>query len=133
MNSRHSILRGQKPNASHLGALQQADATLRNVRPTMNAILKIEQLALTQDDRNCSSSQTPTSTTHFALQMLRRASGLTRTLPWRKSSRYSYLDDEHHDYHDAIYDRFTSSDFNRICYTIPFIRAIDLLAVYAFL
>lgn len=31
MNSRHSILRGQKPNASHLGALQQADATLRNV------------------------------------------------------------------------------------------------------
>ncbi|KAF2850413.1 hypothetical protein T440DRAFT_87223 [Plenodomus tracheiphilus IPT5] len=30
MNSRNSILRGQKPNASHLGALQQADATLRN-------------------------------------------------------------------------------------------------------
>lgn len=32
MNSRNSILRGQKPNASHLGALQQADATMRNVR-----------------------------------------------------------------------------------------------------
>jgi hypothetical protein len=31
MNTRNSILRGQKPNASHLGALQQADATLRNV------------------------------------------------------------------------------------------------------
>ncbi|EOA87524.1 hypothetical protein ACJQWK_09044 [Exserohilum turcicum] len=30
MNSRQSILRGQKPNASHLAALQQADATLRN-------------------------------------------------------------------------------------------------------
>ncbi|CAI9632080.1 hypothetical protein GT037_005775 [Alternaria burnsii] len=30
MNSRNSILRGQKPNASHLGALQQADATMRN-------------------------------------------------------------------------------------------------------
>ncbi|CAO2650195.1 Nn.00g014870.m01.CDS01 [Neocucurbitaria sp. VM-36] len=30
MNSRNSILRGQKPNASHLGALQQTDATLRN-------------------------------------------------------------------------------------------------------
>ncbi|KAF1837711.1 hypothetical protein BDW02DRAFT_108765 [Decorospora gaudefroyi] len=30
LNSRNSILRGQKPNASHLGALQQADATLRN-------------------------------------------------------------------------------------------------------
>ncbi|CAN9132252.1 unnamed protein product [Alternaria alternata] len=25
-----AILRGQKPNASHLGALQQADATMRN-------------------------------------------------------------------------------------------------------
>ena len=35
MNSRHSILRGQKPNASHLGALQQADATLRNVRQNL--------------------------------------------------------------------------------------------------
>jgi hypothetical protein len=32
INSRNSILRGQKPNASHLGALQQVDATLRNVR-----------------------------------------------------------------------------------------------------
>jgi hypothetical protein len=31
MNSRNTILRGQKPNASHLGALQQVDATLRNV------------------------------------------------------------------------------------------------------
>ncbi|KAI8930963.1 hypothetical protein NX059_011975 [Plenodomus lindquistii] len=30
MNSRNSILRGQRPNASHLAALQQADATLRN-------------------------------------------------------------------------------------------------------
>ncbi|KAF1937671.1 hypothetical protein EJ02DRAFT_48441 [Clathrospora elynae] len=30
MNSRNSILREQKQNASHLGALQQADATLRN-------------------------------------------------------------------------------------------------------
>ncbi|KAF2832532.1 hypothetical protein CC86DRAFT_341122 [Ophiobolus disseminans] len=30
MNSRNSVLRGQKPNAGHLGALQQADATLRN-------------------------------------------------------------------------------------------------------
>ncbi|KAF2794021.1 hypothetical protein K505DRAFT_349569 [Melanomma pulvis-pyrius CBS 109.77] len=29
MNSRNSILRGQKPNASHLGALQAADTTLR--------------------------------------------------------------------------------------------------------
>lgn len=32
MNSRQSILRGEKPNASHMAALQQADATLRNVR-----------------------------------------------------------------------------------------------------
>lgn len=32
MNTRQSILRGQKPNASHMAALQQADATLRNVR-----------------------------------------------------------------------------------------------------
>ncbi|KAI4645159.1 hypothetical protein J4E93_005959 [Alternaria ventricosa] len=30
MNSRNSILRGQRPNASHLGLLQQADATMRN-------------------------------------------------------------------------------------------------------
>ncbi|EUC31305.1 hypothetical protein COCVIDRAFT_29011 [Bipolaris victoriae FI3] len=30
MNSRQSILRGEKPNASHMAALQQADATLRN-------------------------------------------------------------------------------------------------------
>ena len=30
MNSRNSILRGQKPNASHLGALQQADAYVEN-------------------------------------------------------------------------------------------------------
>jgi hypothetical protein len=37
MNTRNSILRGQKPNASHLGALQQADATLRNVRRTMTS------------------------------------------------------------------------------------------------
>ncbi|KAJ4299441.1 hypothetical protein N0V90_004686 [Kalmusia sp. IMI 367209] len=29
MNSRNSILRGQKPNASHLAALQAADSTLR--------------------------------------------------------------------------------------------------------
>ncbi|KAH7093521.1 hypothetical protein FB567DRAFT_175546 [Paraphoma chrysanthemicola] len=32
MKSRNEILRGQMPNASHLGALQQADATLRNDR-----------------------------------------------------------------------------------------------------
>jgi hypothetical protein len=39
MNSRQSILRGQKPNASHAGALLQADATLRNVcqLPPQNA------------------------------------------------------------------------------------------------
>lgn len=30
MNSRQSILRGQKPNASHMAALQQIDGTLRN-------------------------------------------------------------------------------------------------------
>ncbi|KAF1848969.1 uncharacterized protein K460DRAFT_375717 [Cucurbitaria berberidis CBS 394.84] len=30
MNSRNSILRGQKPNASHLSALQQIDAILRS-------------------------------------------------------------------------------------------------------
>jgi hypothetical protein len=35
VNSRHSILRGQKPNASHFAALQQADATLRNVCDTI--------------------------------------------------------------------------------------------------
>jgi hypothetical protein len=98
VNSRYSILRGQKPNASHLGALQQADATLRNVCSTLTTNLRIERLSLTLNDRNCLSSQTPTSTTHFALQMLRRASGLTRTLHWRRSSRYSYLDDEHHGY-----------------------------------
>jgi hypothetical protein len=32
MNSRNGILQGQKPNAGHFGALQQVDATLRNVR-----------------------------------------------------------------------------------------------------
>jgi hypothetical protein len=37
MNTRNSILRGQKPNASHLGALQQADATLRNVCQIMTS------------------------------------------------------------------------------------------------
>lgn len=31
MNSRNSILRGQKPNASHFSALQAADNTLRMV------------------------------------------------------------------------------------------------------
>jgi hypothetical protein len=36
INSRNSILRGQKPNASHLGALQQVDATLRNVHTSLN-------------------------------------------------------------------------------------------------
>ncbi|KAJ4352780.1 hypothetical protein N0V95_003942 [Ascochyta clinopodiicola] len=30
MNSRYGILRGQKPNAGHLPALQQVDGTLRN-------------------------------------------------------------------------------------------------------
>ncbi|KAH6621785.1 hypothetical protein C7974DRAFT_210968 [Boeremia exigua] len=30
MNSRHSILRSQPPNASHIAALQQVDSTLRN-------------------------------------------------------------------------------------------------------
>lgn len=32
MNTRNSVLRGQKPNASHLSALQAADSTLRMVR-----------------------------------------------------------------------------------------------------
>ncbi|KAF2025708.1 hypothetical protein EK21DRAFT_116562 [Setomelanomma holmii] len=32
MNTRNGILRGQKANASHFAALQQADATLRNER-----------------------------------------------------------------------------------------------------
>lgn len=32
MNTRNSILRGHKPNASHLSALQAADSTLRMVR-----------------------------------------------------------------------------------------------------
>lgn len=36
MNTRNSILRGQKPNASHLGALQHADATLRNELRTIS-------------------------------------------------------------------------------------------------
>ncbi|RMZ74702.1 hypothetical protein GMOD_00003776 [Pyrenophora seminiperda CCB06] len=31
VSTRASILRGQKPNINHMGALQQADATLRNV------------------------------------------------------------------------------------------------------
>jgi hypothetical protein len=31
MNSRNSILHGQKPNASHLSALGQTDTTLRSV------------------------------------------------------------------------------------------------------
>jgi hypothetical protein len=31
VNARNSILRGQRPNAGHQGALQQVDATLRNV------------------------------------------------------------------------------------------------------
>jgi len=36
VNSRHSLLRGQQPNASHLLALQQVDGTLRNVcQPTL--------------------------------------------------------------------------------------------------
>ncbi|KAF1358472.1 hypothetical protein EJ07DRAFT_166741 [Lizonia empirigonia] len=30
VNARHSVLRGQKPNASHIPALQQVDGTLRN-------------------------------------------------------------------------------------------------------
>lgn len=32
MNSRNSVLRGQKPNASHFASLQAADSTLRMVR-----------------------------------------------------------------------------------------------------
>jgi hypothetical protein len=32
VNGRNTILRGQRPNASHMAALQQLDATLRNVR-----------------------------------------------------------------------------------------------------
>ncbi|KAH9875734.1 hypothetical protein IAQ61_003198 [Plenodomus lingam] len=45
MNSRNSILRGQKPNASHLGLLQQADATLRNVdRPPDPRLQRAEKL-----------------------------------------------------------------------------------------
>jgi hypothetical protein len=34
MNSRNSILRGQKPNASHFAGLQAVDSTLRMVRHT---------------------------------------------------------------------------------------------------
>jgi hypothetical protein len=36
MHSRQSILRGQRPNASHLVALQQADANLRSVRQILS-------------------------------------------------------------------------------------------------
>jgi hypothetical protein len=48
MHSRQSILRGQKPNASHLAALQQADANLRNVRQilSLHACLVPTQLHL---------------------------------------------------------------------------------------
>jgi uncharacterized protein HemX len=53
MNARQSILRGQKPDASHLGALQQIDATLRNVRvctsPTEHEALQttgLERMAM---------------------------------------------------------------------------------------
>jgi hypothetical protein len=47
MNSRNSVLRGQKPNASHLGALQQADATMRNVRWTSLAVFFLVTSLLT--------------------------------------------------------------------------------------
>ena len=36
MHSRQNILRGQRPNATHLTALHQADANLRNVRQILS-------------------------------------------------------------------------------------------------
>ena len=90
MNNRSSILRGQKPNASHLSALQQADTTLRNVRwftpfanppPTPLVLAHMVQVHFQahwtnrSGNRNSSPSQTPMSKTRSALKMLPSASG----------------------------------------------------------
>ncbi|KAF1917743.1 hypothetical protein BDU57DRAFT_175919 [Ampelomyces quisqualis] len=48
VNARNSILRGQKPNASHLGAFQQADATLRTERLALTDAY-VENTLRTQD------------------------------------------------------------------------------------
>ncbi|KAH8723366.1 hypothetical protein GQ44DRAFT_761032 [Phaeosphaeriaceae sp. PMI808] len=45
MNTRNSILRGQKPNAAHFAHLQHADSTLRNTKKT-NETARQELLAI---------------------------------------------------------------------------------------
>lgn len=84
MNSRYSILRGQKPNPSHLAALQQVDGTLRNVcqRPLHRStpclpLFTITPIAATDRlQRSSSPLQTPTLRVHSAIRTPPRASGL---------------------------------------------------------
>jgi hypothetical protein len=47
MNARNSVLRGQKPNASHLGALQTADNTLRMVSHSTTSLSVTESRSFT--------------------------------------------------------------------------------------
>lgn len=99
MNSRHSILRGQTPNSSHISALQQVDGTLRNVRqrPLHHTapcpLLGIRIASTDLFHRSSWPSQTPTLKAHFAARTLPRANGSTKTLRSLRSNRRSCADE----------------------------------------
>ncbi|KAJ4991511.1 hypothetical protein SVAN01_02892 [Stagonosporopsis vannaccii] len=57
MNSRYSILRGQKPNASHQAALQQVDGTLRNLLIDSKELLAITDTYVESTLRNQDATQ----------------------------------------------------------------------------
>ena len=104
MNSRYSILRGQRPNASHHAALAQVDGTLRNVCrgplhhtiPCLPSVYTTPTAATNILHRSFSQLRTLTSRALFATRTLLRASGSPKTLHSLKSSRRSCAD-EHHD------------------------------------
>lgn len=102
MNSRYSILRGQRPNASHLAALAQVDGTLRTVRqgPLHHTTPCLPSLHYPYSStnmlhRNFFQLRTRTSRAHFAIRTLLRANGSPKTLHSLRSSSRSYADEQH--------------------------------------
>lgn len=103
MNSRHSILRGQRPNASHHAALAQVDSTLRNVcqgplHHTTKCLLFFYTTPLAATDllhRSSLRLRTPMSKALFVARTLLRASGLPKILHSPRFSRRSCVDDQH--------------------------------------
>lgn len=97
VNARHSVLRGQKPNASHIPALQQVDGTLRNVRQLAlhhsNPGLEVSTIKLVtaadRQQRSSLRSQIPTSRARSVTRMPPRASGSPKTPRSLRSSNSS--------------------------------------------